>query len=68
MSAHKAQIAFAFSLPRAIAPAARRQITAQSMSSATHRAIIFTSSSCKQAVAQWSQASAHALQAAMHEA
>jgi hypothetical protein len=47
--------------------AARRQICAQSMSSAMQRAIIFTSSSCRQAVEHMSQASAQALQASIHD-
>jgi len=51
-SARSADLA-AFSLPRAMAAAASAQICAQSTSSAMQRAIIFTSSSCRQAAAQW---------------
>lgn len=66
--AHVPQTDFANVLPRAMKPAAIRQTAAQSISKAMQFAIIFTSSSCRQAVAQWSQASAHALQASMQEA
>jgi hypothetical protein len=57
--AHAAHIAFADSLARAIAAAATAQMSAQSMSSAMHRAIILTSCSWRQDEAQWLQASAH---------
>tara|TARA_R110001599_G_scaffold159052_2_gene346315 strand:- start:125585 stop:125767 length:183 start_codon:yes stop_codon:yes gene_type:complete len=56
MSAQTLQTAVANSLPRPINPAAVRQISAQSMSEAIQRAIIFTSGSCKHEAAQWSQA------------
>lgn len=46
------QKSFALSLSRDMAAEARWQIAAQSMSSAMQRAIIFTSSSSKQAEAQ----------------
>ena len=59
-SAHSLQIAVASSLSRAIAPAARVQIAAQSTSLAMQRAMAVTSGSCKQADAQWLQAVAHA--------
>lgn len=59
------QIAFAAALPRAIMPAAIRHSCAQSMSSAIHLAIIFTSSSCRHALAHWSHAFAHMLHASM---
>lgn len=65
MVAHKAQMAFACSLPRAIAAAAKAHIAAQSMSSAMQRAIAFTSVSVRQAVEQWLQLIAQALQASM---
>jgi hypothetical protein len=61
-------MAGAWALSRAIAAAASWQMAAQSMSNAMQAAIIFTSSSCRQAAAQWLQASAHSLQAAMHAA
>jgi len=67
-SAHALQIVLAFSLPRAIAGAATAQIWAQSMSSAIHRAIIFTSGSCRHEAAQWLHAMAQALQASMQAA
>ena len=41
------------------------QISAQSMSRAMQRAIIFTSGSCKQAIAQWLQLVTQALHASM---
>jgi hypothetical protein len=58
MSAQAVHSSRAFSLPRAIAAAARAQISAQSMSSAMQRAIILTSFSCRQALAQWLHAAA----------
>jgi len=58
-------MAFACSLSRAIAAAAKAHIAAQSMSSAMQRAIIFTSVSSKQDAAQWLQLVAQALQASM---
>ncbi len=67
MSAHTLQMAWACSLPLAMAPDANLQISAQSMSSAMHRAIIFTSDSCRQAVEQWLQAIAHWSHASMQE-
>ncbi len=51
---------------RSRAAAASWQMAAQSMSRAMHFAIIFTSSSAKQAAAQWLHAIAHALHASMH--
>jgi hypothetical protein len=51
ISAQRAQSCIALSLPRAMNAAARRQISAQSTSSAIHRAIIFTWSSRKHAAA-----------------
>jgi hypothetical protein len=60
VSAHSLHIATASSLPRAIAPAAKVQIAAQSMSLAMQRAIAVTSGSCKQAAAQWLHAVAQA--------
>jgi hypothetical protein len=68
MSAQTRQIALAKSLPRAIAAAASWQMAAQSMSSAMQRAIIFTSGSFRQALAQWLHAMAQALQASMQAA
>ena len=65
MSAQSAQIALAWALPRAMAAAANAQIWAQSISSSMHLAIILTSVSCKQEIAQWLQATAQALQASM---
>ena len=65
MSAHSAQMALACSLPRAIAPAAKLQAAAQSMSIAMQRAIILTSSSTKHDTAQWLQATTQAWQASM---
>lgn len=59
MSAHTLQTAWACSLALAMAADASLQISAQSMSSAMQRAIIFTSGSCKQAVEQWLQEIAH---------
>jgi hypothetical protein len=47
--------------------AATRQISAQSISSAMQRAILFTSLSRKHEAAQWLQASAHELQASIHD-
>jgi hypothetical protein len=67
-SAQAAQIARAFSLPRAMAAAATAHSSAQSMSRAMQRAIIFTSSSCRQAAAQWLHAVAQSRQARMQEA
>jgi hypothetical protein len=61
-------MAGAWALSRAIAAAASWQMAAQSMSSAMQPAIIFTSSSCRQAAAQWLQAIAQSLQAAMQAA
>jgi hypothetical protein len=52
MLAQSAQTSRANELSRAIAAEASWQIAAQSMSSAMHGAIIFTSGSAKQAVAQ----------------
>ena len=52
MSAHSAQMAFACSLPRPMAAAANWQAAAQSMSSAMHLAIIWTSGSFRQEAAQ----------------
>ena len=52
MPAHSAQMAFACSLPRAMAAAANWQAAAQSMSSAMHLAIIWTSGSFRQDAAQ----------------
>ena len=46
---------------------ASRQIAAQSMSKAMQRVTFLTSSSWRQAVEQWSHASAQALQAATHD-
>jgi len=53
------------SLPRDIVAAARAQIWAQSMSSATQCDIIFTSGSRRHGAAQWLQATAQALHAVM---
>jgi hypothetical protein len=53
-------------LSRAMHAAASRQMSAQSRSSLMQAAIAFTSFSPKQAVAQCSQAAAHALHARMH--
>jgi bacterioferritin-associated ferredoxin len=53
-------MATASSLPRAIAPAVKVQIAAQSMSLAMQRAIAATSGSCKHAAAQWLHAVAQA--------
>lgn len=61
-------IAAACSEPRAISPTAVRHAAAQSMSSAMQRAIACTSGSRRQALAQWSHASAQALQASMQDA
>ena len=58
--AQSLQIAITSSLPRAIDPAARVQIAAQSMSLVMQRAIAFTSGSCKQVATQWLHAVAHA--------
>jgi hypothetical protein len=52
MDAHKAQIALACGLFRAMAAAANWQAAEQSKSSAMHLAIIFTSSSRRQDAAQ----------------
>jgi len=68
ISEQRAQIAAAFSLSRAMYPAARRQSCAQSMSRAMQRAIALGSSSARHAAAQWSQASAQALHASMQAA
>ena len=54
------------SLFLAIAAAASWQIAAQSMSSAMHRAIIFTLSSFKHEVAQLLHATVQSLHASMH--
>lgn len=53
-SAHKSQKSAARSLPRAMSTAAVRHSSAHSMSSSMQRASVLTSSSFKQAVAQWS--------------
>jgi hypothetical protein len=45
--------------PRDISRIANEQMSAQLRSSSTHRTIILTSSSCRQAVAQFSHASMH---------
>jgi hypothetical protein len=66
-SAQVSQIEPARSLPRAMQAAARRQISAQSMSSFMQRAMLCTSFSAKHDVAQWSQAVAQALQASMQD-
>jgi hypothetical protein len=58
-SAQAAQLTLELSLARVIAAAASEKISAQSMSRAMQRAIILTFSSCRQAVAQCSQASMH---------
>jgi hypothetical protein len=68
MSAQSLQIAVAYSLPLAIAAAATWHIAAQSMSSATQRAIIRTSLSFRQEAAQWLHATAQLLQASMQSA
>lgn len=61
-------MAWALSLLRAMAAAANWHSAAQSMSSAMQRAIIFTLSSCRQALAQWLQVMAQVLQASMQAA
>jgi hypothetical protein len=65
-SAHSRHAAGAWSLPPAMKAAAKWQICAQSVSSPMHRAMAFTSGSCRQQAAQWLQATAQAWQAAMH--
>jgi hypothetical protein len=65
--AQKAHAALSCALPRAMKATARRQTWAQSMSSAMQRAIALGSGSCRQAMAQWSQALAHSLQASMQD-
>jgi hypothetical protein len=67
ISAHSLQMALAWALPRAIAAAASWQIAAQSISSAMHLVIAFTSSSARHEAAQWLQAVAHSLHASMHD-
>ena len=66
-SAHAWHNSSATSLPRATNPAAIRHNCAQSISSAMQRVIIFGSGSRRQAAAQRSHASAHWLQASIHE-
>jgi hypothetical protein len=63
--AHSAQIAAACSLQRATASAAKLQAAAQSAFRAIQPAIIFTSSSLRQAAKHWLQAVAHDRQASM---
>ena len=58
-------MAFACSLSRAIAAAAKAHIAAQSMSSAMQRAITLTSVSFKQDTAQWLQLVTQALHASI---
>lgn len=65
--AHTPQMAALHSLCRAIAAAASWQIAAQSMSSAMHRAIIFTLSSFRHAAAQLLHTTAQSLHASMHD-
>jgi len=65
--AQKPQVASADSLPRAMTAAARRHAWAQSMSRAMQRARCCGFASPRQAIEQWSQALAQALQASMHE-
>ena len=65
ISAQSLQTCAVNSLLRAMKPAASRQNAAQSMSSAMHRAIVCALVSFSHETAQWSQASAHALQASM---
>jgi hypothetical protein len=67
MVAQTRQIAALYSLSLDIAAAASWQMAAQSMSSAMHRAIIFTSSSLKHDAAQLLHATAQSLHASMHD-
>ncbi|AMM24044.1 hypothetical protein AX767_06565 [Variovorax sp. PAMC 28711] len=68
ISAHKAHTAFAWTLSRAMTPAASWQMAAQSASIAMHLAIILTSSSLRQLEKQLLHAMAHALHASMQAA
>jgi len=67
-SAQVAQTVAADSLPRDIVATQKRHASAQSRQRAMQRAIAFGSASCRQAAAQWPQATAQPLQVSMQDA